>query len=200
MQKRNKELTLPSSIKSLEPIKTRKGRAVYADNPFLETFSIQIGQKSITFAAGLTAVDQEGEKVNAAAISTFATVDTEEFIKLYVKNINYIFGLSQTAQKVLSPLMYVIQKTAVGVAHVFFSYNESCEACKNLNIKEISRTIYTRGIKELIDAGFLAENSKGISWYWINPNIIFNGDRIRFIQEYRLKRKEQRALQYQEFI
>lgn len=186
------ELTIPSSIKSLEPVATRNSRPVYADNPFLEAFSIKAGPKSITFAAGLQAIDTNGDAVGAAAISTFTTVDREEFIKIYVRNINSIFCLSSAAQKVFSALMLAIQKEAIGVAHVYFSYQKAVDCCHELGMPVFSKPTYTRGMSDLVKANFIADNREGPCWYWLNPNVLFNGDRVAFIENYRIQRKEER--------
>ena len=49
--------------------------------------------------------------------------------------------------------------------------------------ESISETTYMRGINELIKKDFIAESPRGSGWFYINPDIIFNGDRVRFIQE-----------------
>lgn len=188
------ELTIPSSIKCLQPVSTRNSRPVYADNPFLEAFSIKAGPKSVTFATGLTAIDNEGEKVGAAAISTFTTVDREEFIKIYVRNINSLFSLSSAAQKVFATLILAIQREAIGIAHVYFSYQKAVDCCKELKIEPYSKPTYTRGMSDLVKSNFIADNKEGPCWYWINPNVVFNGDRVSFIENYKIRRKEERYL------
>ena len=41
----------------------------------------------------------------------------------------------------------------------------------------------------MLDKGFIAE-SEHPNFYWINPHLFFNGDRMVFINEYRKKVKE----------
>jgi hypothetical protein len=53
----------------------------------------------------------------------------------------------------------------------------------NQEITPISKTIYTRGMRELIDKGFLAASSN-MNLYWINPDFLWNGDRLAFVKEY----------------
>lgn len=38
------------------------------------------------------------------------------------------------------------------------------------------------GLIELLNMGFIAEQPGGQSYYWINPNIFFNGDRIKLLE------------------
>jgi hypothetical protein len=43
-----------------------------------------------------------------------------------------------------------------------------------------------RGMRELIEKGFIAE-SVTQSKYFINPDYLWNGDRLGFVKEYRKK-------------
>ena len=191
MQK-TREITIPSSLDSITPVKTRHGREVYADNPYLEGFALQVRRKSVTVAAGLSIKDSAGDDVSAGTVAMYKEVDVEEFVKVYVQNVQIFFELSSSAQKVLVPLMYIIQKTAKDKAHVFFSPREAQEACLSLQLKPISKATYHRGIKDLIQAQFIAVHINGAFWYWINPNVLFNGNRVDFIKAYKIKRQEEK--------
>ena len=189
---KTKEITVASSLKSLKPIGQRHGKDIFLDNPFIECFSVEVRKKSVTVAAGLSISDKDNNEIKAGAVSMFQEVDTEEFLKIYTQNVKTLFELSTTAQKVLMPLMMEIQKTAKNVAHVYLSHGDVKKNCKALGLSVISQPTFSRGIAELIDRDFLAVNAKGPNWYWINPNILFNGDRVRFIQDYKIKRKEEK--------
>ena len=186
-----KSLTIPSSAKSIKPVSTKFGRLVFADNPFIENLCIEIRKKGITVAAGLSISDKDSNEIKAAAVATFKDVDTEEFLKIYTQNIRQIFELSLTAQKIIMPLMLEIQRNAKNIAHVYFSLKIAQKNCLELGLKTISQQTFNRGINELIENSFIAMNDIGTNWYWINPNILFNGDRIRFIQNYRIKRNKE---------
>lgn len=193
--KKIKEITIPSSTKSLEPISSKFGKGVFLDNPFVETFCVEVRKKSITIAAGLSIADIENNEIKAGAVAMYKDVDTEEFLKIYTQNIKPLFDLSSTAQKILMPLMLEIQKTAKNVAHVYFSHNKANNNCNEIGLQPMSRATFARGINELIQKEFIAINAEGPNWYWINPNILFNGDRVRFIQDYRIKRKTEQTVQ-----
>jgi AraC-like DNA-binding protein len=66
----------------------------------------------------------------------------------------------------------------VGKDVVYLSYSASATA---LNI---SRSTFSRGLKELIEKRFLAAQP-GPGLYWVNPDFIWNGDRLTFVKEYR---------------
>lgn len=186
---KNREMTIPSSLKSLQPVGQRHGKDVFQDNPFIENFCVEVRKKSVTIAAGLSIADKENNEVKAGAVATFQEVDTEQFLKIYTQNVKSLFDLSGTAQRLLMPLMLEVQKSAKNVAHLYFCLSDAQNNCIELGLPPISKASYSRGIKELIEREFIAINSRGQNWYWINPNILFNGDRIRYIQEYKIKRK-----------
>ena len=48
----------------------------------------------------------------------------------------------------------------------------------------ISKASYYNAMRELIQKGFIAESTNP-NLYWINPALFFNGDRVRFVKEYR---------------
>lgn len=52
----------------------------------------------------------------------------------------------------------------------------------------MSESVFYRGIKELIEKRIIAKTNEK-NWYFINPAIVFNGDRARFVSEI-IKKKE----------
>jgi hypothetical protein len=48
------------------------------------------------------------------------------------------------------------------------------------DVVKISRTTYFKGMKELADKKFIAETMIQ-NYYFINPDYMFNGDRLTFI-------------------
>ncbi|HDS4830685.1 TPA: hypothetical protein QHW90_004614, partial [Citrobacter koseri] len=52
----------------------------------------------------------------------------------------------------------------------------------------LSESIFYRGIKELIEKRIIAKTNEK-NWYFINPAIVFNGDRARFVSEIRKKKE-----------
>jgi DNA-binding IclR family transcriptional regulator len=51
----------------------------------------------------------------------------------------------------------------------------------------MSKSSFHRSIRELLDKKFIAESAiTGL--YFINPHLFFNGDRVRFVQEFKRKR------------
>lgn len=51
----------------------------------------------------------------------------------------------------------------------------------------ITKATFTRGVRELIDKKFIAPTEL-TSWFWVNPDYMWNGDRLAYVKQYRLKR------------
>ena len=41
-------------------------------------------------------------------------------------------------------------------------------------------------MRELIDKGFVVP-TEAVAWYWLNPDYLWNGDRLAFVREFRRK-------------
>ena len=54
----------------------------------------------------------------------------------------------------------------------------------------MSKQTFYRGVEELIEKGFIARH-RSAGWYFTNPAMFFNGNRARFVKEYRTKTVKQ---------
>lgn len=197
--KKPQEITIPDSIYCLQPIKEVNGKKFYRDNPFItpSNFSIEVRKDLTIVGGGLEIKDEKGTdiEVQTGIIGKIQHVDKEQFIKLYISHLALFFRLSKTAQNALFPVTYTIQKEAQNQAHIFLPYSRAKEIYENFhNVfeKVPSKQSFSLGMKTLIKVGFLAAHYYGDSWYWFNPNFCFNGDRVRFVWEYRTKRDEEK--------
>jgi hypothetical protein len=55
----------------------------------------------------------------------------------------------------------------------------------------ISKPVFFRGMAELLEKKFIARSSNP-NIFFMNPKMMFNGDRFRLIQEFRRARKTDR--------
>lgn len=153
-------------------------------SPFLDKLEISTKGRKVTVARGSSLVDLEtGEVSGITEIAQVVQVDDEAFIKLFTKDLAVWFDLSRAGLRVFGALLTTVQTLAIGVDIVFFDVrSESLAAFK------ISKTTFYRGLDELIEKGFIARHLSA-GWFFINPAIFFNGDRARFVKEYRRKSK-----------
>lgn len=160
----------------------------YEVNPFIEQLTIKTRGRKVTVARGATLVDMTtGQIEGVTEIAQVIDVDEGQFIKLFTKDLAIWFDLNKSAMRVFGALLVTIQKQAIGKDLVFFDYGS--EQAKQFGM---SKQTFYRGIEELIEKGFIARH-KSIGWYFTNPSLFFNGDRARFVREYRLNEGDQKT-------
>jgi hypothetical protein len=69
----------------------------------------------------------------------------------------------------------------MGKDRVYISYAEINQA-----VTPMSEATFYRGMSELVNKEFIAE-SVSQCWYYVNPDYVWNGDRLAFVKEFRLK-------------
>lgn len=159
----------------------------FKQNPFLDAavISVKTRKKKITVAQGGTIIDNEtGEATAETVIAQVVEVDEGQFVKLFTKDIKNFFDLTPAGLKTFALVLNVVQAEGINRDKIFI-HNQD-EQLKNFNL---SRAVFFRGIDELIKKKFLAKTINP-NWYFINPNLFFNGDRAKFIKEYRIQQGE----------
>ncbi len=158
-------------------------------NPFLVPLIIKTKNKKMTVAKGATIVDLDtGEIEGRTEIQQIIEVDEGQFIKLFTKDLSIWFDLNKSSLRVFGALLATVQNSAIGRDLVFFDYGE--KATKEF---KMSKQTFYRGIDELITKSFIARH-KSPGWYYINPAMFFNGNRARFVKEYRVTERKQASL------
>lgn len=160
--------------------KTRRGLTVYANNPFMQAGIVKPKTKRISNNRGdMMVVGETGEIVaGVAGFWQAQEVDAAKFVKLYVNGVRAFKDLSNAGTRVFEVLYIEVQKN-IGQARVYLSFTSLDPSIKNL-----SQATFTRGMRELIDKGFVAP-TEAVAWYWLNPDFMWNGDRLAFVREYR---------------
>lgn len=150
-------------------------------SPFMEQLTVTTRRKRLTVSRGSPIINQiTGEYEAVTEIAQVIAVDDGQFVKLFTKDLAEWFDLSRAGQRVFGALLATIQEEAIRNDRVYF--DRMCTAVRKFNLP--SSTFY-RGIDELLGKGFIARHLS-TSWYFINPAFFFNGDRARFVKEYRL--------------
>lgn len=159
-------------------LKHRGSNILYEENPFVP--SVAIKRKRITNKRGDMTLINNDNGVVASSIAGFwevQEVDSNQFLKLFINGVKALKELSSAGTKVFE-ILYIEMQNNIGKDRVYLSIGSV-----NQDITPISKTIYTRGMRELIDKGFLAASSN-MNLYWINPDFLWNGDRLAFVKEY----------------
>lgn len=183
-----KELVVPDTISSLEgAIDIKRGgtsKKAYVTNPFISSdrFSLQVERRTEVVAKNLSVIDKEQNKIADGAVIRYKYVDPEKFIKLFSANIGKFFDISKTAQRTIKVVLYAVQEQSKNKTEIFLTYQEAKKYFNLIEEPVQSKSAFSRGITELIESDFIAISNRGMGWYWTNPNIIFNGSRIAFME------------------
>lgn len=152
----------------------------YKHNPFGGEVLKYIQKKNAKVGWSKTKIsvlDESTGEIESAynAIYTKKQVDTQQYNKLYLKGLKALFGLNKTAQKVLE---YIFANIKIKQDYIIFSMQDCKEYCNYS-----SNQIVYNGLASLIKAEMIARTNEHYK-YWINPTMMFNGDRLVLINEY----------------
>lgn len=165
----------------------------YKENPFTQSLTVKTRSKTVTIQASdrmnteYAIVNQDTQEIKSTHIATYKQVDDDQFIKLFTQNISMVFDLKQAARKTLDMIMHVMQKTAISKDEVYIDDNVRAEFTEQLSLK-LSKTTMYRGLSDLESANIIAKSIR-TNIYFLNPNIIFNGDRLILTQAIERRKK-----------
>lgn len=162
--------------------KSRRGLTKYKENPFLmeASHNTKGGVRKIegrTEDRLMVVSEDTGERLGGAGFFKFEEVDKTQFIKLYVNGVKAITELSSAGTKVFEVLYREVQNNKDN-DKVFLAFD-----LVDQNLVKIARATFYRGMRELINKNFIAETTV-VNCYYINPDYIFNGDRLSFVKSY----------------
>lgn len=157
----------------------------YGKNPFLEEVSAKTktGVKRITDKTGtkmMVVSGATGEIVAPAGFWQYQEVDRTQFVKLFFNGVKAFKDLSGAGLKVFE-LLYLHVQANIGKDEVWLTF-----LSVDQSVSPISKAVFYRGMKEMLEKEFIAESlSPGM--YYLNPDFLWNGDRLAFVKEYRIK-------------
>ena len=102
-------------------------------------------------------------------------VDEEQFTKLYLANFRAFFNLSQSAIRVFGYIMTCLKPKNDMIVFIL-------DDCKEYTKYTSAKAIY-KGLGELCNSEIIARGPIDSIWF-INPMVLFNGDRISFAKTY----------------
>lgn len=184
-------------------IKVKESKPIvrYESNPFIENMVVPIrGQKVQLSKLGKddnVLVNQTTGEVQGTHITTYKRVDAEQFVKLFTANIALTFDLKAAGIKAFNVLVWMLQNRSISKDLVpldKFALDDFLNAHDDRAPKiKLSQPTFWRGLAELEAAQIIAKHLRQ-GWYFINPNFVFNGDRIAFttvIESNKRKEKQQ---------
>jgi hypothetical protein len=126
-------------------------------------------------------VSDNGEVVGHSAFMRFVEVDEEKFAKLYLNQFGLFWELKSNSLRVFGYIINVVKPNT----DMFILYmDQALEHTKYKFAKEVNS-----GLVGLIEAGIIAK-AKYDNHFYINPLVVFNGDRVTFAKTYIKKKKD----------
>jgi intergrase/recombinase len=159
----------------------------FLENPFIQKAveDIRIVKKTQTIrpkGRGEIQMIVSGDEVTGhSAFMRIVEVDEDKFAKLYLSQLCAFWDLSKPALRVFSYVLTTLQPKKDS----FIFLMDECIKYTGYS----QRNHIITGLSNLIEAGIIAR-SKYSFRYFINPLVIFNGDRVTFAKTYIKKVKK----------
>jgi hypothetical protein len=159
------------------------------ENPFLKEAVEQIQNNIVkkykntsgtSRNAILQAVNSEGEIMGHTSFIQQIEVDEEQFTKIYLSQFSAFFDLKNQGIKVFGYVM-----TKLNPKQDLFNF--FMDECMEYTGYKSEKSVYI-GLASLLENKIIARGSHDIL-YFINPMIVFNGDRVTFAKTYVKKQK-----------
>ena len=159
----------------------------YKENPFLGEMVLDIKERQVRLSPlgkdKNILVNQDTGEVRGTHVVTYRQVDSEQFIKLFTRNIALTFDLSSAGIKTFNVLCWAVQIGALSKDEVHLdsiTHSDFMAAHGDWTPPlKLSLPTFKRGLVELEKAKLIAKTQRA-GRYWVNPNFVFNGDRVAF--------------------
>lgn len=157
----------------------------YRDNPFIQDMTLKTKRQAVRVAPigdNATIINPDTGESSGTHVVTYKKVDNANFIKLFTTNIKLTFGLSAAGSRALHVLMWQVQERGHNTtditldSHTLYDFFESNQVPDK---ERVTDRTFQRGLSELCKAGVLARAIR-LGDFHLNPNFLFNGDRIAF--------------------
>lgn len=151
-------------------------------NPFTDKFAMSVldgkGNKVIKYARkDGQVISPQGEILSNGELilGREYKVDKQKFIKIYVESLMLFSDLSKRAIILFASVLQRLEKDQAVVFLV------PSDLVRDMDVTEPT---YYRALGELLNASVLARHSASSVIYFINPALIFNGDRMTLVNRY----------------
>ena len=153
-------------------------------NPLVEPQQIKTKRRYVKSGRSDELINSNtGEVVGVAAIHQIEDKDDAEFVKVFAAGVAASYDLTKTAQRVFQVVLDQYQRTPMSRGYAdyvnLFWFGDGIEG-RDVGMSEFT---FKRGLRELLDKRFL--HPKDSASFWTNPALLFKGDRVMFIKEYR---------------
>ena len=156
-------------------------------NPLMEPVEIEVKRRYVRTGSRRELMDpRTGELAAVATIQIVEERDDAEFVKVFAAGVKAAFALTTTGARVFQAVLELYQLTSMSGGYAeaveLFWFGSGLSG----RDADMSEHTFRRGLRELLDKGFLAPRMS--SSYWVNPALFFKGDRVLFVNEYRRRK------------
>lgn len=177
-------ITIPDTIDTITPSKHVKGRLAYSKNPFMAAsrgYEVSYRNRNQVAAHNVRILTEDGDNIT---IGFEKKVDNDLFSKIFTHAFcEKLYKLQIKGIKALTAVLCALQDRHNSTL-INLPYSKACVYYKELNVEIPSRTTFSYGISNLIENEIITVCSIGTSNYWINPGVMFNGDRVKYTKMY----------------
>lgn len=157
------------------------------ENPLLEPQEIHLRRRYVQTGISRDLVDPSTGEVSAAAVvKTVEEKDDAEFVKVFAAGVSALYDLNKTSARVFQAILREYEKTPMSGGFADSVYLSWFDGGLSGQAVGMSEKTFQRGLKDLLEKGFLAPRSPNL--FWVNPALFFKGDRVAFVREYRRKK------------
>jgi len=138
-------------------------------------YTVQLQSKYVQPNSEHSAVEIDGVLHGIYPIGKGKTIlsDNAIYSKLFRGNTEVLMGLSEPAAKMF---YYISEFIGANKDEVCILQEDYLQFA---GYKAKSRLTYYRGVEGLLKANIIARKTGSQSCYWINPNVLYNGDRTK---------------------
>lgn len=212
-QPKKKKTTKPNTEKEAKktvkkPPKAAKPQqlVLYDTNPFMPELVRNISHRTAQRVIGtggqeilIRDKDRGLEEVGSVKFVKRDKVDDATFVKIFATNMKMLMSLTAPGMTSLMYLTFLLsdpkhmKKDHVRITWDMYQHHMQVLLKDQAKELTMSRPTFYRGVTDLVEKGALApaqiEGEKR-GWYFINPDVVINGDRLLMIQEYERARSE----------
>jgi len=156
----------------------------YKENPFIKEMVVPVKKARVQISRigpdNNILINQSTGETQGTALTSYHKVDGEKFVKLFTANIALTFELTSPGIKAFTVLIWAVQHQSIAKDEVILDTRclEEFIESQTSPVK-LSRQTFMRGLTELTRSQIIARTIRR-GHYFINPNFVFNGDRIAF--------------------
>ena len=153
-------------------------------NPFVHDMLIPVGKKNVRISKlgedENVLVNTSTGEVSGTHVVAYRNIDKAKFVKAFADYMAFTFDLTRAGNKALKVVMWAVKEVGMGKDQVVldkFTLEDFLEAHIDSEPPlKLSYPTYQRGLAELEKAKIIAKTQR-VGHYFINPDVIFNGDR-----------------------